>query len=113
MRGFWTVASAHVLHLLSIVVQVFSSSEKYGKTCENYFQEVECFQGDSGSFRMDSANQNPSGRAAKWREEFLGVGEFGCQVVPRKNPGAPERCRKAPKSLKDVKCWKQKSAGKL
>ena len=33
-KGFWTVASAHALHLPSIVVQVFKvleSSEKYVK----------------------------------------------------------------------------------
>ena len=40
MKGFWTVASAHVLCLPSIIVQVFkvfTSSERYVKIPENCF----------------------------------------------------------------------------
>ena len=43
MKGFWTVDSAHVLHLPFIIVQVFkvlASSEKYVSIPENYFRKV-------------------------------------------------------------------------
>ena len=39
-KGFWTAASAHALHLPSIIVQVFkvlASSEKYVKIPKNSF----------------------------------------------------------------------------
>ena len=64
MKGFWTVASAHVLCLPSIVVQVFkvlTSSEKYVKIPENYFRKVRCFPKDSGRFRVVSGGRNICG----------------------------------------------------
>ena len=63
-KGFWTVASAHVLHLPSIVVQVFkvlASSEKYVKLPENYFQKVRCFPKDPACFQAVSSGRNLRG----------------------------------------------------
>ena len=60
-KGFWTAASAHMLRLPSIVVQVFkvlTSSEKYVKIPENYFRKVRCFPKDSGRFRVVSGTRN-------------------------------------------------------
>ena len=60
-KGFWTVASAHVLRLPSIVVQVFkvlASSEKYVKIPENYFQKVRCSPKDSSRFWVVSGGRN-------------------------------------------------------
>ena len=63
-KGFWTVASAHMLRLPSIVVQVFkvlASSEKYVKIPKNYFRKVRCFPKDSGRFQVVSCGRNLRG----------------------------------------------------
>ena len=64
MKGFWTAASAHALHLPSIVVQVFKvleSSAKYVKIPKTYFRKVRCFPKDSGRFRVVSGGRNLRG----------------------------------------------------
>ena len=59
-KGFWTAASAHVLRLPSIVVQVFkvlASLEKYIKIPENYFRKIRCFPKDTACFRAVSGGR--------------------------------------------------------
>ena len=68
MEGFWTMASAHVLHLPSIVVQVFkvlASSEKYLKIPKNYFWKVRCFSKDFVRFWVVSGRRNLRRRLPK------------------------------------------------
>ena len=83
-KGFWTVASAHVLCLPSIVVQVFkvlTSSEKYVKIPEIYFQKVRCFPKDPTCFQAFSCGRNLPRRFLEQTKSFL---VLRVRRVPRK-----------------------------
>ena len=113
MKGFWTAASAHALCLPSIIVQVFkvlTSSEKYVKIPENYFQKVRCFPKDSGCFQAVSGGR-------KLRRRFPERSKsFPVSRVRRKLGKylqAAERCGWVSEGWYQVMLWKQKSAKKL
>ena len=96
MKGFWTAASAHVLCLPSIIVQVFkvlASLERYVKLLENYFQKVRCFQRVSNSFWTVSRGRNLPRRFPEWGKSFPVLRVWG---VLGKYLGAMEICGRAP-----------------
>ena len=73
MKGFWTAASAHALHLPSIIVQVFkvlASSEKYIKLLEIYFRKVRCFPKDPSCFQAVSSGRNLPRRFPEQTKSF-------------------------------------------
>ena len=109
MKGFWTVASAHVLHLPSIIVQVFkvlASSEKYIKIPENYFRKLRCFPRVPNSFWMAAWGRNLPRRFPEQRKSFL---VSRVQRVLGKYPGAAERCGRAPEGWQEVPCMSPNS----
>ena len=112
-KGFWTVASAHVLHLPSIVVQVFkvlASSEKYVKLPENYFQKVRCFPKDPACFQAVSSGRKQHRMFPQWTKGFR---VSRVRRARGKYLQAAERCRWVSEGREDVMLRKQKSGGKL
>ena len=96
MKGFWTVASAHALCLPAIVVQVFkvlTTSEKYVKIPENYFQKVRCCQRVPDSFLAVSRGRNLPRRFPVQKMSIL---VSRVQRVLGKYLSATERCGRAP-----------------
>ena len=72
-KGFWTAASAHVLCLPSIIVQVFkvlTSLEKYRKIPKNWLQKVRCFPKDPTHFQAVSGGRNLPRRFPEWTKSF-------------------------------------------
>ena len=94
MKGFWTAASAHALHLPSIIVQVFkvlASSEKYVKNTRKLLPKGKMFLQRFCQVPGHFWQKKPVQMASKVEQELLCVtgseGAWKNICKPRKDMG--------------------------